>query len=1143
MKDLWVPLSFLALAAVTACSNGPDEGGGPGSDGSTMDASSADAFTEGGNDRARDAMGAESGRTDGGGDAADGSLTACTSGSTRCLDQTHYEVCEPGGQWGTPLACIAQACAVNMCVGVCTPGVLGCSGRQPQLCDGVGQWQSTGAACTGQACVNGACTGMCAPGDTRCSGDAVQTCNPSGVWGAPASCSSQACVSGACAGACTPGAKQCSGNGVETCGAAGTWKPPIPCLGQACVGGACTGACTPGATRCNGQEPQSCDASGLWQSSGAACAGSAPVCLGGQCVACTPGSTTCFGNSISVCTAAGQWVQSATCTGQACVSGACTGACAPGSTQCSGNARETCDANGQWSAPSACAQPTPDCNAGTCACLETTCSGTCVDPVIDPSNCGGCGQACSSNHVTPACVSGACTGACAAGFADCNADKRVDGCETTTTGSLHNCGGCGVSCQHTCTNGVCDALCRLGLPGRPLLPVSSEVMGAARADFDGNGALDLAVTDRSGIVKVLLNQGGAFAPPVGYSVSILPTGIVAGDMNGDLRPDLVVGNYGSQTLSLLLNQGNGIFGAKTDYATGAYPTTVTLADFDGNGSLDVTCLNISDNTISVLLNQGAGKLAPQVVYATGVGPRDLAVGDFNGDGKPDIAVSDVDIGIFLNTGAGAFAPRLRSSTGLAPGSLAAADVNGDLKTDLVVTNQNALTLLMNAGAGTFSLGASYATGAGPSQPLVQDLNGDSKVDIATLNGTDYTVSVLLGQGGGSFGAHVDYPTFYEPQGMVHGDFDGDGKIDLVVTNGYPPSQADFLIGRGDGTFVARAMVSTGQSLTSSVTAGDLNGDGTLDLVISNANANANTISVLLNQGAGTFAPHVDYLTGGNPVSIAIGDLNGDGRPDLAVVNLSGSSVSVLLNAGGGTFGTKTDYPLTALSYPTSIVIGDFNKDGRPDFATGDGSGGRAVSVFLNAGGASFPTRTDYPIGLSAAGSIVAGDLNGDGFVDLVFSDDLPGGSGKVGILPNNGNGTFGAELDYSVGSYVAAGVALGDLDGDGALDIVATSEGGGVTVLLNQHTGNVAFQVVQTMTAPLGVGTPALGDIDGDGRVDVIVKSSSATAVFLGQGGGRSFAPATSYPALSRGLATGDFDGDGKLDLATGGEVLFNRCW
>ena len=209
---------------------------------------------------------------------------------------------------------------------------------------------------------------------------------------------------------------------------------------------------------------------------------------------------------------------------------------------------------------------------------------------------------------------------------------------------------------------------------------------------------------------------------------------------------------------------------------------------------------------------------------------------------------------------------------------------------------------------TVSFGAKtdFHTGGGPNSLAVGDFNGDGKLDIVAANIDSNTISILLGTGSGSFGAKTDFDTGGTPVSVATGDFNGDGKLDLAVANNCCATLS-ILLGTGSGGFGAKTDFGTGND-PASVAAGDFNGDGKLDLAV--ANENDATVSILLNTtpiSSGAFCSHDDFGTNSFPVSVAVGDFNGDGKLDLATADFNANTVSILLSTGAGTFGTNTDF--------------------------------------------------------------------------------------------------------------------------------------------------------------------------------------------------------------------------------------------
>ena len=341
------------------------------------------------------------------------------------------------------------------------------------------------------------------------------------------------------------------------------------------------------------------------------------------------------------------------------------------------------------------------------------------------------------------------------------------------------------------------------------------------------------------------------------------------------------------------------FTPKTDYATGAGPWQVASGDFNGDGKTDLAVANGTANTVSVLLGNGNGTFQAKVDYPTGTLPFGVAVGDFNGDGKQDLVTvsgSDNSVSILLGAGNGTFGAKADFATGTNPYAVAMGDVNGDGKPDVVTANNSdTVSVLLNTAAGAlgFATHADYPTGAGTYCVAIGDLNGDGRPDLATANFTAGTASVLLGTGGGAFSAKTDYPAGAGPVGVAIGDVNGDGKADLAVANN-TASTASVLLGDGSGALGAKSDFATGDR-PFWVSIADLDGDGKQDLAT--ANDNANTVSVLLNAStsAVAFAAKTDFATGTGPVNIAIADLNGDGRPDLATANHDAGTVGTLLS--------------------------------------------------------------------------------------------------------------------------------------------------------------------------------------------------------------------------------------------------------
>ena len=341
-----------------------------------------------------------------------------------------------------------------------------------------------------------------------------------------------------------------------------------------------------------------------------------------------------------------------------------------------------------------------------------------------------------------------------------------------------------------------------------------------------------------------------------------------------------------------------------------------------------------------------------------------------------------------------------------------------------------------------------------------------------------------------FGAPLSFDVGFHPECVAIGDFNGDGKPDLATANnGFFPGTVSVLLGNGDGTFAPKTDYEAAQQLTSSVAVGDVNRDGTLDLVATAFQA-GESMMVFLGNGDGTFQPKIDLAGGGQ--SVAIGDLNGDGNLDLAAAGefADNQPAIVRLGNGDGTFQELRYLP--AGEHPMSVAIGDLNSDGTADLVVADNA--FSVWVFLwspdgtNQSGTRFPTTT----GSSTVNSVAIGDLNKDGKPDLAVGGDF-----SISVLLGNGDGAFGPPSEYaSRVSQHSRSIAISDLNWDGSSDVVvATSEVnyGGVLVRLGNGDGTLGPSTVYA--AGWGPFSVAVGDFNRDGKPDVAAAGYISTFI------------------------------------------------
>jgi len=377
-----------------------------------------------------------------------------------------------------------------------------------------------------------------------------------------------------------------------------------------------------------------------------------------------------------------------------------------------------------------------------------------------------------------------------------------------------------------------------------------------------------------------------------------------------------------------------------------------------------------------------------------------------------------------------------------------------------------------SGLFTEPLGSPFRVGSSPNSMVMGDFNGDGKPDLAIPNAGDKNVTVLLCDGISGFKAAAGSPfrVGLGPSSVVAVDFNGDGKLDLAISNEVS-NNVTILFGIGQGVFKeapgspfkigARKWWLGGPSWPASLAVGDFNRDGKLDLAI--AIVKDNIVKILLGNGIGRFteAPGSPVSVGTNPRSAAVGDFNGDGRPDLAIPNSGNNNVTVLLGDGIGGFKKAPTSPFKVGKYPRSVAVSDFNGDGKLDLAIVNAKSDN-VSVLLGNGTGGFTGIQGSPFSLGTELNprkhgtwpfcVAVGDFNMDGKPDLAITNT----NHIVTVLL--GNKTYGfaeaPDSPFRVGK-LPKWVVAGDFNGDGKTDLATVNrDGRNVTLLLNSYSGS-----------------------------------------------------------------------------------------
>jgi hypothetical protein len=636
--------------------------------------------------------------------------------------------------------------------------------------------------------------------------------------------------------------------------------------------------------------------------------------------------------------------------------------------------------------------------------------------------------------------------------------------------------------------------------GRYITAMTGGTFSLAAADLRGNGITDLIVANPSdgfggfGSVAVLLGNGdGTFQPAREFPADLRPTVVTVADVNGDGKPDLVVGSSIADSVSVLLGNGDGTFQDPQSLNTDSDARSIAAGDFTGTGKVD---LAVTDGwfqgSVNVLLGNGDGTFQPGTHYRLS-GPGGLLAADLTGAGQLDLVTGNADgtVSVLRGNGDGTFQAPRSYFAGVSTFALALADFTGNGIGDLAVVNgqvnSNDVTVLLGNGDGTFQSVTTIPTAGIPGPVAVGDFTGDGIPDDIAV-GSFSGVDIFLGNGDGTFRTGSDIALPPGPNSIAVGDFDGDGTMDLALTTN-PTSGALvwILLGNGDGTFQTPVAYAAGRSATS-LAVGRLRGKQfPLDLVVVNHTSPA-TVQVLLGNGDGTFASPVSYAAGLSANSIAVGDFTGTGVLDVVVsndVNSTRSTVTVLRGNGDGTFQPGVTFPASPFPgfVPGFVTVGDLRGNGILDLVVAQtdhgGSTDHLVSILLGNGDGTFRDPVSYRVGLTPVAALV-GDFDRDGHAHLAVLNEL---ASTVSVLPGNGDGTFGTAVSYAVGRQSRT-LAAGDFKGDGFLDLVTGSwdlsvpGNNGLSVLLN--TGGGALRRGNS-AVPRRHSSPPGGPFRGDG--------------------------------------------------------------
>jgi FG-GAP-like repeat/IPT/TIG domain/Secretion system C-terminal sorting domain len=700
------------------------------------------------------------------------------------------------------------------------------------------------------------------------------------------------------------------------------------------------------------------------------------------------------------------------------------------------------------------------------------------------------------------------------------------------------------------------------------LPSGARPYWVAIADVDGDGKPDIVCTNSAdNTVSVFRNLSSAagtisFATKMDFAVGSFPYGVAVADVDGDGKPDIAATNYSGSSVSVLRNTssvGNVSFVAAVNFTTPNNPSSVALADFDGDGKLDMATSNVTANNFSIFKNtstSGTISFDTRIDIAGLTSPLTVAIGDVNGDSKPDLLGAESNgatggASIFRNTsssGSISLAARVDflNVAGNYIYGVALCDIDGDGKPDFLANNAQGTNMMsvfrcIYPAPTITALSSNSAvpgtsitlTGTGFAASTTDNLInfGATKATVTAVTETTLTatvpasatyapISLVMNGTNVSASSTAYFNPIYSPaktsivsnefdvrtdislttygQDVLFSDLDGDGKPDML--NSYQNSGAGVNIAAyrntgsvGSFSFAARQNFTVGNNFGYAIAVADIDMDGKPDVV--SVNNASNSFSVLRNTstvGSINFATKVDVTTGTGPIGVAIGDLDGDGKPDIAITNYTANTITAYRNLStAGNISFSSAYTFTLNTNPMGIAIGDVDGDGKLDMMAVNRSNDN-VSVFRNTstiGIITMAAKVDFATGTSPI-SIALADVNGDGKLDIATANN---GSNTVSILRNTGSsGTLGfdTKVDFSKSSVNNVNkLAFGDIDGDCKPDMAVTYQTNGnyVAVYKNTSSGStINFATAIDLNATSGGGSGiAIADIDGDAKPDV----------------------------------------------------------
>lgn len=681
-------------------------------------------------------------------------------------------------------------------------------------------------------------------------------------------------------------------------------------------------------------------------------------------------------------------------------------------------------------------------------------------------------------------------------------------------------------------NGTFSILFGNGAAGFTLAPGSPVTTPApnrlAVTDYNRDSKADIAVAEVSGGFHVRAgNADGTFAGVLGLGGLSMSFRLATADFNNDNLPDYVATSQSGTYRVGFGTAGGGInvLGNLVTFATG--DSYVATGDFNNDRNIDIV---LAAGT-TVYSRRGDGALSFSAIGTANAGGTvaGIASGDFNNDGNRDVAVirTDSKVAILLGNGANGFTAAAGSpfDIGLVPSDIAVADLDNDGRLDLAIPGSAAggIAVLGGNGSGGFAaLPGSPFAAPNASSIAIADVDFDGKLDLIAADTPNRSVRVLLNK----------MPRIYWiPTRMEFFSTLGETAAKVIGGSVFSDTGAPFF------DLNSAAWLTAGDGCTGSCLFANPNGlqAGVYEAFsrpwFNGGHSTPVRATLHVTKPAGGITSTLNLNVAGNPRGVTGGDFNGDGKADFAVSSPNGNSITVFLGDGAGAFTAAPGGAVTVGTNPEALIAADFNRDGKLDLATAN-TGSNDVSILLGLGNGTFgplPALTYAVATLPAA--ITSADFNGDGYPDLATTSYS---GAAVNVLLGNGFGGFNQAPGSPMGGrFGGKSIAVGDFNGDGKLDL-ANGRDAGVDILLGDGKGSFTATGASPLTAFSGAFWVSVTDLNADGKEDLVVARRVfdivATATGNGDGSFAAAVPVT-VPATPEWLAIDDMNGDGVPDV------------